>query len=187
MEHTRQIGSIVSFDVNIRPMLWASHAEIRETVAEAIARADIVKLSADEVEFVGDAKSLAVEHMEIGRMYKLGEALLERGPRLVIITSGAQGALLLTGRNRVEVPPLPVRPVDTTGAGDAFIGAVLYQLVQQGCNMPSDLQVLSEDDLTKLGNFANSVAAVSVTRYGGIPSFPSMIEVSRFFASQHTS
>jgi len=183
MEHTRQIGSIVSFDVNIRPMLWASHAEIRDTVAEAIKHADIVKLSADEAEFVTESRSLAVEPMEIGRMYRLGEALLERGPRLVIITSGAQGALLLTARHRIEVPPLPVRPVDTTGAGDSFIGAVLYQLVQQGCNTPSDLQALSEQNLNNLGSFANSVAGISVTRYGGISSFPFMHEVSDFLAS----
>ena len=182
MEQTRQVGSIVSFDVNIRPMLWASHAEIRDTIAEAIQYADIVKLSADEVEFVGDASSLAAERMEIGRMYKLGEALLERGPRLVIITSGAQGALLLTARHRVEVPPLPVRPVDTTGAGDAFIGALLYQLVQQGCSTPSDLQALSAQNLSNLGSFANSVAGLSVTRYGGISSFPSMQEVNSFAA-----
>ena len=53
MEYTRQVGSIVSFDVNIRPMLWASHADIRDTVAKAVEHADIVKLSADEAEFVG--------------------------------------------------------------------------------------------------------------------------------------
>ena len=180
MEHTRQVGSIVSFDVNIRPMLWASQTEIRDTIGEAIQYADIVKLSADEAEFVGDARSLAAEPMEIGRMYKLGEALLERGPRLVIITSGAQGALLLTVGQRVEVPPLPVRPVDTTGAGDAFIGALLYRLVQQGCSTPSDLQALSEQNLRNLGSFANAVAGLSVTRYGGISSFPFLHEVSDF-------
>ena len=182
MEHTRQVGSIVSFDVNIRPMLWESRVEIRDMVAEAIARADIVKLSADEAEFVGDVSSLATESTEKGRMYRLGEALLERGPRLVIITSGAQGALLLTDKQRVEVPPLPVRAVDTTGAGDAFIGAVLYKLVQQGCDVPSDLAVLSEQSLRDLGGFANLVAGLSVTRYGGISSFPFMQEVKDFVA-----
>jgi fructokinase len=182
MEQTRQVGSIVSFDVNIRPTLWTSGAEIRETIAEAIPLADIVKLSADEAEFVGDTKSLAAESTEKGRMYRLGEALLERGPRLVIITSGAQGALLLTARQRVEVPPLTVRPVDTTGAGDAFIGAVLYKLVHQGCDLPSDLEVLSEQSLRDLGSFANLVAGLSVTRNGGISSFPFMQEVRDFVA-----
>lgn len=182
MEHTRQIGSLVSFDANIRPMLWASQADIRETIAEAIKYADIVKLSADEAEFVGEKSRLAAELTERERMYGLGEALLERGPRLVIITSGAHGALLLTARHRVGVPTLPVRPVDTTGAGDAFIGAVLYKLAQQEWRTPLDLQALSEQSLRELGSFANLVAGLSVTRYGGISSFPFMQEVSSFAA-----
>ena len=96
----------------------------------------------------------------------------------MIITTGANGALLLTARQRVEARQLPVRPVDTTGAGDAFIGAVLYRLVQLGCSTPLDLQTLSERDLSEMGSFANQVAGLSVTRYGGISSFPFMHEVS---------
>jgi fructokinase len=101
----------------------------------------------------------------------------------VIITLGAYGALLLTEKHRVEIPQLPVRPVDTTGAGDAFMGAILYQLAQQGYNAPSDLASLSEHDLSHLGSFANRVAALSVTRYGGISSFPFMHEVNGFSAT----
>jgi fructokinase len=110
-------------------------------------------------------------------MLMLGEALLERGPRLVIITCGADGALLLTARHQIEVPALVVRPLDTTGAGDAFMGAILYTLAQQGCTTPVDLLSLSEKDLDSLGSFANRVAGLSVTRYGGISSFPFMHEV----------
>jgi hypothetical protein len=57
-------------------------------------------------------------------------------------------------------------------------------LVQQGCQTPSDLQSLSEHDLSDLGSFANQVAGLSVTRYGGISSFPFMREVISFSASQ---
>jgi fructokinase len=184
MDHTRQIGSIVSFDVNVRPALWASRAAIRETIIKAVERADILKLSVDEAEFVGEQSSSPSEPLERSGLNTLGEALLKRGPRLVIITLGANGALLLTARHRVEIPPLPVRPVDTTGAGDAFIGAILYTLVQQGCNTPADLQALSEHDLSNLGSFANQVAGLSVTRYGGISSFPFMYEVNDFSTYQ---
>jgi fructokinase len=86
--------------------------------------------------------------------------------------------MLMTANQRVEIRPLPVRPVDTTGAGDAYIGAVLYTLAQQGCSTPSDLQALTERDLNTVGNFANAVAGLSVTRYGGISSFPFMHEVN---------
>jgi fructokinase len=177
MDYTRQVGSIVSLDVNVRPMLWASPTSIRGTIAQGVERADILKLSIDESEFVSEPGSSSIG------LDRLAESLLERGPRLVIITTGANGALLQTATQRVEVRQLPVRPVDTTGAGDAFIGAVLYKLVQQGCATPSDLQELTERDLSDLGSFANQVAGLSVTRYGGIPSFPLLHEISGLSAT----
>lgn len=181
MEYTRRAGSIVSFDVNVRPTLWASPNEIRDTIAQAVERTDILKLSVEEDEFVSEQGSLLNEPLLEGdRLNRLGDALLERGPRLVIITLGAHGALLVTARRRVKIPPLQVRSVDTTGAGDAFMGAVLYSLVRQGCNVPSDLEAMSEHDLSNLGSFANAVAGLSVTRYGGISSFPFMHEVTAF-------
>lgn len=183
MDHTRQVGSIVSFDVNIRSTLWTSPVIIQETIAKALERADILKLSAEEAEFISEPGNSPSKPLEKSKLKTLGEAILERGPRLVIITLGAHGALLLTAKHKVEVPPLPVRPVDTTGAGDAFIGAVLYTLVQQGCHTPSDLLSLSEHDLNNLGSFANQVAGLSTTRYGGISSFPYLHEISGFSAS----
>ena len=181
MEYTRRAGSIVSFDVNVRPTLWASPNEIRDTIAQAVERTDILKLSVEEDEFVSEqGSSLHEPLLEGDRLNRLGDALLEKGPRLVIITLGAHGALLLTARHRVKIPPLQVRSVDTTGAGDAFMGAILYSLERQGCSVPSDLEAMSEHDLSSLGSFANAVAGLSVTRYGGISSFPFMHEVTAF-------
>ncbi|TMD66153.1 MAG: carbohydrate kinase [Chloroflexi bacterium] len=182
MDHTRSVGSIVSFDVNIRPTLWTSPATIQETITKAVERADILKLSVEEAEYTGVQGYSPSEPLERSKLNALGVALLEKGPRLVIITLGANGALLMTAKHQVEIPSLPVRPVDTTGAGDAFIGAVLYTLVQQGCSTPSDLLALSEHALYNLGSMANQVAGLSTTRYGGISSFPYMHEISGFSA-----
>ncbi len=184
MDYTRQVGSIVSLDVNVRPALWASHSEIRDTLAKAVERTDILKLSAEEAAFVSEQSSQPNDPHERNWLNTLGDALLEKGPRLVIITLGAQGALLLTANYRVEVPAWPVRPVDTTGAGDAFMGAVLHKLVQQGWTTPSDLFSLSEHDLRNLGNFATFVAGLSVTSHGGISSFPFIYELTDFVTYQ---
>ncbi len=184
MDYTRRVGSIVSLDVNVRPALWASHSEIRDTLAKAVERADILKLSAEETAFVSEQSSLPKDPHERSWLSTLGEALLEKGPRLVMITLGAEGALLLTANHRVEVPARPVHPIDTTGAGDAFMGAALYKLVQQGCNTPSDLLALSENDVRNLGNFATFVAGLSVTSYGGISSFPFIYEINDFSINQ---
>ncbi len=184
MDFTRRVGSMVSLDVNVRPALWASSSDIRGTLAKAVERADILKLSAEEAAFVSEQSSLPKDPHERSWLNMLGEALLEKGPRLVIITLGANGALLLTANHRVEEPARSVRPIDTTGAGDAFIGAALYKLVQQGCTTPSDLLSLSENDLSNLGNFAAFVAGLSVTSYGGISSFPFIFDVNDFSTYQ---
>jgi fructokinase len=184
MDYTRRVGSIVSFDVNVRQSLWASNSEIRDTLAKAIERTDILKLSAEEAEFVSEQSNPPDDLYERSWLNALGDALLEKGPRLVIITLGAQGALLLTANHRVEVPARQVRAVDTTGAGDAFMGATLHTLVQQGCSTPSDLLSLSENDLRNLGNFAVFVAGLSVTSHGGISSFPFIYELTDFVTSQ---
>jgi len=184
MDYTRQVGSLVSLDVNVRPALWTSHADIRDTLAKAVERTDILKLSAEEAAFVSEQSSLPKDPHDRSWLNTLGEALLEKGPRVVIITLGAEGALLLTARHRVEVPAWPVRPIDTTGAGDEFIGAALYKLVQQGCTTPADLLSLSKPDLSNLGNFAAFVAGLSVTSHGGISSFPFIYDVNDFSTYQ---
>ncbi len=61
MEYTRRVGSIVSLDVNVRPALWASHADIHDTMAKAVERTDILKLSAEEAAFVSEQSSLTKE------------------------------------------------------------------------------------------------------------------------------
>jgi len=178
MDHTHQIGSIVSFDVNARPALWTSSAVLRDMMTKTVERTDILKLSADECEFVDSQSSLPITPSEKSRLNALGRALLEKGPSLVIITRGPLGALLLTEKHQIDVPAMSVRPVDTTGAGDAFMGAVLSQLVQLGCSTPSDLRALSVEDLNQLGHFANQVAGLSSTRYGGISSFPFLQDIN---------
>ena len=187
MDYTRKIGSIVSLDVNVRPALWSSHSAIQNTLAQAIQRTDILKLSAEEAAYMGEQSSLPKGPHDRSWLTFLGEALLARGPHLVMITLGAEGALLLTARHQVEVPARPVRPLDTTGAGDAFMGAALFKLVQQGCATPSDLVSLSENDLNDLGNFASFIAGLSVTSYGGMSSFPFIDEVNDSSTAQEQS
>ena len=90
---------------------------------------------------------------------------------------GAHGALLMTAQHHIVVSAPLIRVVDTTGAGDAFMGAMLYQLVQYGCSTPADLCQLSENELGHMGNFASRVAGISCTRYGAIASLPFIDEI----------
>ncbi|MEU8823222.1 ribokinase [Streptomyces sp. NPDC048636] len=93
-------------------------------------------------------------------------ALLARGPRSVVVTLGAQGALVADGGPAVRVPSLPVEAVDTTGAGDAFTGALGWRL---GVG----------DDLETAVRYAVRVGAAAVTRAGAQQSFPTAEDVTR--------
>ncbi|MFF7653773.1 ribokinase [Streptomyces sp. NPDC007983] len=92
-------------------------------------------------------------------------ALLARGPRSVVVTLGGAGALVADGDRTVRVPSLPVDAVDTTGAGDAFTGALAWRL---GVG----------DDLETAVRYAVRVGAAAVTRAGAQVSFPTADEVA---------
>jgi ribokinase len=91
--------------------------------------------------------------------------LLERGPKLIVVTRGAKGALLKTrdGDHR-EVPGLAVRAIDTTGAGDCFVGAFVAELMHGAS--PENAAA-----------FANRAASLSVTKPGAAASFPTRAEM----------
>lgn len=95
---------------------------------------------------------------------RMARELLDSGPTSVVITTGAEGAVVACSDAALSVPARPVRPVDTTGAGDAFAGALVSRLA---------LGV----GLVEAARFAVRVAAVSVTRVGAQPSFPTMAEL----------
>ncbi|HVW42328.1 MAG TPA: ribokinase [Amycolatopsis sp.] len=90
--------------------------------------------------------------------------LLDLGPRAAVVTLGARGALVLTADGAVEVPSPEVEAVDTTGAGDAFTGAFAAALAGGA-------------DLEAAAHRAVRVAAVSVTRRGAQPSYPTAAEL----------
>jgi ribokinase len=95
---------------------------------------------------------------------ELARMLLRTGARSVVVTLGAAGAVAADARGAVRVPSPVVEAVDTTGAGDALAGALAYRLA-------------AGDDLTTALRFAVRVAAVSVTRPGAQPSYPSRAEL----------
>jgi ribokinase len=98
-------------------------------------------------------------------------ALLARGPGVVIVTLGADGALVAEAKSTEHVPAIRVRAVDPTGAGDAFIGTLAVYLAE---GLPLGAAVRR----------ANAVAALTVTRMGAQDSYPRRAEVDAFFAQE---
>ncbi len=180
LAEARRRGLLTSFDVNARPLLWTSEDELREQLARAVAQVDLLKCSAEEAHYLDDACHTPFDARDSAGLSALAGRVLERGAALVVITRGALGALLITRQQRVEVAAPSVRAVDTTGAGDAFMGALLYRLLAGEGRLPvlpAHLAAFEAQELRAIGTFATRASALSCTRYGGIASLPTLAEV----------
>jgi len=102
---------------------------------------------------------------------KCASSLLQRGFRRIIITLGGRGSLLASAEGAELIPPFTVSPVDTTGAGDAFIGSFSSFLAS---GLPE------KDALTR----ANLYAALSTTKVGTQKSFPTKVEFEAEWAKR---
>ncbi len=100
--------------------------------------------------------------------------LLERGPRLVVLTRGGDGCLVRDAQGSTQTSAFRVRAVDTTAAGDGFIGAFAHRMAQG-------------DTPAVAARYASAAAAVSVQRAGAQPSLPTADEVASFLAEQEES
>ena len=97
--------------------------------------------------------------------------LLGMGPSAIVLHRGAHGALLVTPDDTIHIPSFPVDVVDTTGAGDAFSGA-LSVAVAEGLPLPNAIRR------------ANAAGALAVTRLGTLPIMPTRQEVDTFLECQ---
>lgn len=162
----RQQGCLISFDVNLRPGLWTDALVDRQRVQQFISLSDLIKFSRDELEFLAGDNGMA-----------LCQQLLEGGASLLLITDGAN-AIQVMGRGFTFDLPVPnVAVCDTTAAGDAFMGGLLYGLAST-----KDLWSCLRDKITLLPlvAFASNCGALAVTRPGAYTALPTLSEVTSF-------
>lgn len=109
-----------------------------------------------------------VEVRDLESARRAAKVFLDKGVKNAVITMGSMGAYATDGVREEMVERLPVQPVDTTGAGDAFNGAFVTAL-SEGC------------DLFEALKFANVGGALSVTKEGSSCAMPSRAEIDRFY------
>ncbi len=157
---------LISFDPNLRFSLWPDTDTLKETVWRYIPLAHILKLSVEELTYLCDGlpEEKAVKDCFIGSVH------------LIFITKGEHGATCyLKSGDVFNHPGYKVTAIDTTGAGDAFIGAILYQLLQENKN-PSNL-LSNPQSYLKYLEFANKVSSIVVSKVGAMNSMPSLTEL----------
>jgi ribokinase len=112
---------------------------------------------------------------------KAARVLLERGIQTVIVTLGANGALVVTKELTEHVPSFQVDVVDTTAAGDAFIGGFAARLLESDGALSAQEQARALQDAVRYGCACGALAA---TKFGAQPSLPTKEDVERFMSSR---
>ncbi|RRT69860.1 hypothetical protein B296_00012789 [Ensete ventricosum] len=168
MEVAKEAGALLSYDPNLRLPLWPSAAEARKQILSIWDQADIIKVSDVELEFLTGQESVEDE-----------VAMQLRRPtlKLLLVTLGEKGCKYYTEDFHGIVESFAVKQIDTTGAGDAFVGALLRRIVQ-------DQSVLQDERrLRELLRFANACGAITTTKKGAIPALPNASAAMQFLES----
>ncbi|AEJ44260.1 carbohydrate kinase family protein [Alicyclobacillus acidocaldarius] len=168
LDLARHSHRVVTFDVNYRPALWPDPREAVEQSLRVIGLADVVKCSEEELRLL------------TGR-HNPEEALLELthafpGTRF-LGTLGRAGSLAVIQGECRHIPSIPVQAVDTTAAGDAFFGALLYQMTNDAD--PEAVRKRLQDDAFWLSalHFANVAGALTASRRGAIDALPTLSDI----------
>lgn len=158
----------ISFDPNYRKDLWADRLpEFVRLAREGAAVADLVKVSEEELRLMTGQE----DRTEAVR------SLHELGAKRVCVTLGRNGTLVSDGKALAQVPSIAVKSIDSTGAGDAFAGALLWQI--SGLEEPKGM---SFEQLVSYVEFANKVGAIVCTKVGAIAALPTLEEVNLYSA-----
>jgi fructokinase len=147
---------LVMLDPNIRPAL-ALDGEYRSRLQWFISQSTVVKASAEDLAWLYPE----VDYVAAARR------VLDHGVRLVLVTLGSTGGYGTTGRDEVSVPAVPVRILDTIGAGDAFGAAALAWLHDRDLLNPS--LSLAARDVESLLQFSCLAASLTCARSGAAP------------------
>ncbi|MFJ7952125.1 carbohydrate kinase [Lysinibacillus sp. NPDC096418] len=160
IKQAHDAGCLVSFDPNVRLPLWHDTEACRQTILDFLPKAHIVKLSDEELTFL--------THIEDG--HQAVQKLFQERVQVLFVTHGADGATIYTKQQHVKVSADIIQAIDTTGAGDAFIGAVLNILLENNIT-PKTLEQFCESQAESLLSFANQYAGASTQGHGAIASY----------------
>ena len=174
-EMARERGLLISFDPNWRPGVWHDHELAGDLITLMMSLSDVVKIADEEWEFVTGTTDFSEGAQKIRRF----------GPKLIVITRGADGAYFNAqtpdGETvEGEVAGFKTQAVDTLGAGDSFVAGLLHQLLQY----PVLDDALNERSLQQAVRFANACGALATQKAGAIPSLPTKNEVEGFMLSR---
>ena len=154
-----QAGCLISFDPNYRHLLFQNNsAYFISQCGPFIESCDFFKLSAEEALLITGVETVAMA----------ANALRKKTKAVFTITLGKEGTMLCIGDQIEIIESIPIQPVDATGAGDAFVGAVLYQLNKR---IVKDINLVSMEDWKTIISNANKAGARTCEYMGAMEAF----------------
>lgn len=163
-------GKIVSFDPNLRRLLWRDLSKAREVMLGCLKFCHILKVSEEELEFLAGITSIEQAAEQIYKIYHVP---------IILATLGKDGVYCQCGSETHRLSSYSdAKTVDTTGAGDCFIGAFLRCVSKYG------FEAVCGEKLIDSLRFANTAAGLSTAKKGAIPSIPDEEMVKTAVAEQ---
>lgn len=157
MKAAKEAGVLLSYDPNVRLPLWLSAEACRNGIKSIWNEADFIKVSDDEVTFLTQKDSDNEEAVM---------SLWHDGLKLLVVTDGEKGCRYYTKKCKGKVSGFAVKAVDTTGAGDSFVGSLLTSIAK-------DKSIFEDEGKLKEAlSFANACGALCTTQKGAIPALP---------------
>jgi fructokinase len=172
--HARKL--MITYDPNYRPTLWPDVPTARRVIFDSFKYCHLAKISSEEWE-------IATGHTNLQAGI---DAVLGQGVELLVISRGADGALATNGDYLIECPAYRVDVVETTGAGDGFMAAMIARLLPER-EKTGSLAHLDRELVREALRFASAVGALTCTKRGAIPALPMREEVERFIQGRHKS
>ena len=168
LEYAKTNDIYVTFDPNYRDALIAPNkldGFIDDSI-KFLKESDFAKLSDEELFLLTKEKNITAG---VNKLHELGV-------HVVTITLGAKGTYLSADGKNAIIPSMKIKQVDSTGAGDAFVGAVLKQLSEI-----ENKRNISFEEWKNIISFANKIGAITCTNYGAIASMPTLDDISEIY------
>ncbi len=166
IKRAKNEDKMIFFDVNYRSALWERVDKAREVILEKMSFSDVLKLNERELYLITKENRLESAILSIKKM----------NIPLILITRGSKSTIMIYKDKIINIKIYDSKVVDTTGAGDAFFGAVANGLIKTN----KYIDDFRELELIEIVDFANYVASMSLKKHGGIPSFPTASELSDY-------
>lgn len=163
VKYAKENGITVSYDPNYRKMLWKDEKTAKDMMRSVLEYVDIIKISDEETKLLTDKE----------KAEDAADELVKKGISCCIVTLGKDGAYIKTKDSFVKISAMGDKVVDTTGAGDSFMGGFLYMMTSEN----KEPKNLTFEDIKKYGEFASKVAGYCVSKKGAINAMPTLDQI----------